>query len=216
MKYEFDPKELTSEKSLWDVYVLCRRVKFTAFNKSVLSMTVICLTIYVSVFQNNIGTLLTETRALASVGLNFSITVLGFLIAGFTIFATISKPAMFLKMMEVTHTETGLPHLKYNLFAFMRVFIYYIAVAFLCIAVILFGGESGIASRIVSCIPNSTPIKCNIIKAAYICVGTSLVFMLLLLKTFVFNIYAIVMTHLRWESLEKNNNHRCPSDQEGQ
>jgi hypothetical protein len=213
MKYEFDPKELTSEKSLWDVYVLCRRLKFSTFNKSVLGMTVACLTVYVFVFQNDIGILLAETRALASVGLNFCITVLGFLIAGFTIFATISKPAMFLKMMEVTHTETGLPHLKYNLFAFMRVFIYYITVAFLCFAVILFGGENGIASKIVNCIPNSTSIKCNIIKGAYICVGSSLIFMLLLLKTFVFNIYAIVMTHLRWESLEQDSNHQNPSDQ---
>lgn len=206
MKYTFDPKELTSEKSLWDVYVLCRRLKFGTFNKSVLVITVACLILRTFGFDNTNEALLIETRELASVALNFSITVLGFLIAGFTIFATISKPAMFLKMMEVRHTETGLPHLKYNFFAFMRVFIDYIAVAFLSVTIILLGGKNGIVSNIVGCLPNSTSIKSIILQIAYISIGSSLILMLLLLKTFIYNIYAIVMNHLRWEARNSEEN----------
>lgn len=74
-------------------------------------------------------------------GFSFSINTLGFLIAGFTIFATISKPRMMLAMMGHTNKETGLPTLKYNFFAFMQVFIAYIVFALVYLLVVLIGQE---------------------------------------------------------------------------
>lgn len=79
--------------------------------------------------EKDVSVILSDTRTWASMGFSFSINTLGFLIAGFTIFATISKPRMMLAMMWHTNKETGLPTLKYNFFAFMQVFIAYIVFA---------------------------------------------------------------------------------------
>lgn len=200
MKYNFNPNDLTTEKSLWDIFILSIRIKSSRFNKSVIALSIICLLVYVYIFQKNISTLLMEIRSLSLLALNFSITVLGFLIAGFTIFATLSKPGMLLRMMEIEHKESGLPYLKYNFIAFMRIFIYYIVIIFFYMSIILLGNKNGIVSVIVSYLPKAPFVKDNIIKISYVAIGTSLIYLILLLKTFIFNIYSIVMNQLRWES----------------
>lgn len=206
MNYNFDPKELTEEKSLWDVYLLSRRIRSSRFNTVVTILTIIGLFIYSFWFQTDIAALLGEVRMLANLTLNLSATILGFLIAGFTIFATLSKPRMLLKMMEVMHKPTGMKFLKYNFIAFMRVFIYYLGIMAIAIIIILVGNKNGIAYRFAMCFPDGEIVGCNLIKATYVIIGTSLMLLVLLLKTFIFNIYSIVMNQLRWAEYEDDEN----------
>lgn len=202
MGYNFDPNELTKEKTLWDVYLLSRRIRSSRFNTIATIITIIVLSIYSFYFQSDIASLLGETRMLANLTLNLSATILGFLIAGFTIFATLSKPRMLLKMMEVVHKPTGMKFLKYNFVAFMRIFIYYLAIMSISIVMVLVGNKNGMAYRYAMCFPEGIMISCNLIKIAYVIIGTSLTLMVLLLKTFIFNIYSIVMNQLRWAEFE--------------
>ena len=199
MKYDFDPKALTSEKSLWDVYVLSRKIPASGFNRIVLVSISSILTIYAFFVCDDVGLLLKSVRDWSSIGLSFSLSVLGFLIAGFTIFATLTKPEMLLSMMSINHKQSGLPYLKYNFFAFMRVFIYYLVISFLCLSVVLFGKQSGIVSTLIGMIPYAIEVKVVLVKLFYVLIGSGLLFLILLLKTFIFNIYSIVMNHLRWE-----------------
>tara|TARA_Y100000780_G_C13625391_1_gene394257 strand:- start:472 stop:1083 length:612 start_codon:yes stop_codon:yes gene_type:complete len=199
MKYSFDESELTSEKSLWDVYKLSRRILPSRFNSIAVLLVTGLLAVNSFVLEADTGRILSATRKWAEVGFSFSIATLGFLIAGFTIFATLSKPKMMLAMMEHTNKGTGLPTLKYNYFAFMQVFIAYILFSSIFILIHLFGMESGLLSNLLRLIPDGVCIKLAIIKSAYCFVGGSIFYLLLLLKSFVFNIYAIVMNFLRWE-----------------
>lgn len=199
MPYKFDDNELTSEKSLWDIYKLSRRILPSRFQTFFLLCVSILLGINALLLESDLAILLSDTRSWATMGFEFSITTLGFLIAGFTIFATISKPKMLLAMMDHTNKETGLPTLKYNFFAFMKVFIAYIVFAVTYLLIVLFGQTGGFLSNAIPFLPNSECIKIAIIKSAYISIGTSFVYLVLLLKSFVFNIYAIVMNFLRWE-----------------
>ena len=199
MPYKFDDNELTSEKSLWDIYKLSRRILPSKFQISFLLCVAILLGINAFMLNSDLSILLSDTRSWATLGFEFSITTLGFLIAGFTIFATISKPKMMLAMMDHTNKETGLPTLKYNFFAFMKVFIAYIVFAIVYLLIVLFGQTGGFLSNAIAFLPNSECVKIAIIKSAHICIGTSFVYLVLLLKSFVFNIYAIVMNFLRWE-----------------
>jgi hypothetical protein len=199
MKYSFDPKELTAEKSLWQVYLLCRRIKLNRISRVALITSALLLSAYVFGLQDSIDVLLSDTRALAGHVLNFSLSVLGFLIAGFTIFATLSKPQMLLKMMDVVHSKTNLPYLKYNFMAFMRVFIYYLAMAAFSLGILLFAGKNGPVAKAVSQLADPVYIKVYMVRIVYVALGTGTVFLLLLLKTFIFNIYAMIMTQLRWE-----------------
>ena len=165
----------------------------------VLLIVAIMLSVNSIVLDVPINYLLEDVRKWAELGFNFSITTIGFLIAGFTIFATLSKPDMMLAMMDFTNKETGLPTLKYNFFAFMKVFIAYIAVALFFLSIVLFGQREGLVSNVVSLLPHSKCLKYVLVVTTYVYVGTSFVYLVMLLMTFIFNIYAIVMNFLRWE-----------------
>lgn len=203
MKYSFDDAELTSEKSLWDVYKQSRRILPSKLQIFAVLATMLCLGINAFVFVDNDALLLRDVRKWSEMGFNFGITTLGFLIAGFTIFATLSKPKMMLAMMEHTNKETGLRTLKYNFFAFMKVFIAYISVSLIYLFIVLMGQSDGLVANVISLFPNSSCVKSSIIKVSYLIVGSSFVYLLLLLKSFIFNIYAIVMNFLRWEYHEE-------------
>ncbi|WP_219566484.1 hypothetical protein, partial [Vibrio parahaemolyticus] len=118
MSYSFDPAELTKEKSLWDVYKECRKLPSNTAHSVILIVTVSLLALNSIVLEDNATALLKNIRDWSSMGFNFSITTLGFLIAGFTIFATLSKPKMMLAMMEHVNPQSGLRTLKYNFFCF--------------------------------------------------------------------------------------------------
>lgn len=199
MKLNFKSSELTSEKSLWDVYLLTRRIKPSLLHVTILGLSAFALTLKVFIQIDHPNFLLEEVRNWASNGFNFSITTLGFLIAGFTIFVTVAKPDMMLAMMDHTDPETNLPTLKANLAKFMHVFIVYIACSALYLLIILFGQKGSIIAWTIQYSANPEILKSTLIAISYIYVGTSFAYLLLTLKSFIFNIYTIVMNFLRWE-----------------
>mgnify|MGYP000167290983 CR=1 FL=1 len=145
MRYKFDDSLLTSEKSLWDIYIQSRKISGSVFQNLLVFLVTAILSLNVFYLESDISFVLENVRSWAEIGFNFAITTLGFLIAGFTIFATLSKPDMMLVMMEHIHKETKLPTLKYNFFVFMRVFIFYI-LFFKSISYFYFSFQNGISS----------------------------------------------------------------------
>lgn len=203
MSYKFDQNELTKEKGLWDIYRSSRKIKSSKVQIVFIILIMILLAINAFYLEDDIGVILKDTRSWASTGFSFSITTLGFLIAGFTIFATLSRPEMMLAMMEHTNKETGLPTLKYNFFTFMNIFICYIALSLLYLLIMILGQSGGFLPNIINLSPRDLHIKECVIKVGYIIVGSGFVYLLFLLKTFIFNIYAVVMNFLRWEYNER-------------
>jgi hypothetical protein len=204
MKLNFKPSDLTSEKSLWDVYLLTRKIKPSLLHTMVLSITAAVLTLKAYALTDQATSLLVEIRSWAANGFNFSITTLGFLIAGFTIFVTVAKPDMMLAMMDHTDPETKLPTLKANLAKFMHVFIIYIVCSGLYLSILLFGQENSVVSWATKFAPDPIRLKNTLIVIAYVYVGTSFAYLLLTLKSFIYNIYTIVMNFLRWERENPN------------
>lgn len=208
MKYNFDPAELTSEKSLWDVYVLSRRIH-PNWAQIVLILGAMGLLSWNAFFlQENTALLLADTRSWANNGFSFAITTLGFLIAGFTIFITVAKPEMMLAMMDHRDNKTGLPTLKKNFFAFMSVFIAYLVCAGMYLFVLLLCQSGGVVSSLVMQLPEPVQVRDGLIKVGYVVLGSSFAYLLLMLKSFIFNVYAIVMNFLRWE----HHNSQKPTD----
>lgn len=199
MSYKFNDSELTKEKSLWEVYRLSRKIKPSRFQIAIVSIAVVLLVLNAFFMEEDVSVLMSDARAWAVTGFNFTITTLGFLIAGFTIFATLSKPKMMLAMMDHTDKETGLPTLKCNFFSFMKVFVVYIFCATIYLFAILFGQKGGFFSNAFGYFSCGVAMKVLMVKLSYVFFGGSFVYLLLVLRTFVFNIYAIVMNSLRWE-----------------
>jgi len=199
MEYQFKESDLTSEKSLWDVYKLSRRILPGKFQVFLVLLVMVLLGVNAFLFSPDVTPILNDARSWALMGFNFAITTLGFLIAGFTIFATLSKPKMMLAMMGHVNNETGLPTLKYNFFAFMKVFIAYLFFGMIYLFVVLFGQSNGFLGNFIELFPLGHCLKVVAIKVGYMIIGGSFVYLLLMLKSFVFNIYMIVMNSLRWE-----------------
>lgn len=184
------------------MYWLSRAIKPSKFQFFSILLVMLALGVNAFALESDISVILEDTRKWATSGFNFSITTLGFLIAGFTIFATLSKPEMMLAMMAHKNKKTNLPTLKYNFFTFMKVFIMYIAFSVVYLTIELFGQNGGLFANAIALMPYSECLKIASIKLAYIIVGSSFFYLLLLLKTFIFNIYTITMNFLRWEYRE--------------
>ena len=108
-------------------------------------------------------------------------------------------------MATKLHEESGLSWFKYNFFVFMRVFIYYLVFAALCLFVILFCDASSGIARVTDLSPEPAFTKTTLVRAAFVMIGTGLYFIVIQLKSFVFNVYHVVATWVRWEAENPEN-----------
>ncbi|MDD8148478.1 hypothetical protein LAW03_07530 [Escherichia coli] len=198
MKYTFNPEDLTKERSLYDVYKLTKKIKVNSFDFYFTLLLVILLSINAFCLSSS-PELISSIRQWTPLVFGFTTTTLGFLITGFTIFATINKPELFLSLMEYKHPLYGISYLKYVYGVFMRVFIYFIFWSVIYLLILLFGQENGLATKLLRALMFSHCTKVVGVQILYIFVGSSAVFLVLTLKTFLFNIYAMLMQSLRWE-----------------
>ena len=197
---DFDPKELTREKKLWDIYLASRRIPFSRFNFISTLVVFILLVLNAAFSRETLPDTINLVREMASSGFAISLSTLGFLLAGFTIFATVSQPSLLLSMAAVTNEKSGLSYLKHNYFIFLRVFIYYVAFSVFSLCIIIFGHSGGLIATIINLSPNPDPLRFFVVKATYVLLFTGYYFLIMQLKSFIFNIYSSVMTSLRWKA----------------
>lgn len=195
--------DLLREKSLWAIFRQSWRIPFSRTNLFVgvgVGVAVYCC----SSFIGNVraGSVADTLHSLATVGFSTSIGLLGFLLAGFAFFATVSDRLMFCRMAEVKHAGSGLSYLKYNFFGFMRVFCEYLVFAFACLLAVYVAEQgsplrkylSNVLTECDQCRLHSAAIALGVFSGAF-------VYLLMQLKSFIFNVYHVVMTSIRW-SLE--------------
>ncbi|MBK1860027.1 hypothetical protein [Cerasicoccus arenae] len=133
-------------------------------------------------------------------GFTVSFTLIGLLIAGFTIFSTVGKPELFLAMAEVKEPRTGLPKLKYNYFIFIRVFCNYFSFLIVLLFLGMISGKNGFIENAFDFLyPDTNAIEWYYKLCSVLVVGIFYV-MVVQLKSFVFNIYHSVMTSLVWHA----------------
>ena len=201
-KNEFFPEDLTKEKSLWDIYKASRPIPNTKFNRLITISATLLVAAEIFFSKRLTSQYVLEVQQLSSLGIQIGLSTLGFLIAGFTIFTTISKPRLSISMSQMRHPGLDISYLKKNYFVFMRVFIYYITFCFFCFAMIIAAKPDGLAETIINLSPSAELLKATFSRAAY---ATTIIFytiILVQLKSFVFNTYHSVMTALRWEAID--------------
>jgi hypothetical protein len=195
-EYKFSKEELFEEHSLLDVYRISRLTPANGLNVAV-SLTVffVCCTYCVVVGQDQTN-VLAILRQVTSDAIAFAASVLGFLIAGFTIFVT-TRPEVFLIMARIPH-KAGVSYLKYNISVFMLVFIHYLCFTIVCMVLRVFFVTNGPAELFL----HSLPVTEEAARAAknygiaiiFTLFVTWLFYILMLLKSFIFNVYHVLMT----------------------
>jgi hypothetical protein len=201
-KFVFNAAELTAEKNLFDVYKKAKGLHRNKFNQFVtlLALAVFCSVSALALCGENFGRseIVKQTYAIVDLMLNVSVSMLDFLLAGFTILATMSKTDMLMALAQVQYPKSNISYLKYSYFMFMRVMIYYFLMTVLCICIKFFGPVLQSVFRIVS--TNEVEnVKWVLSISIYIIIGTFTFYILSMLQSFIYNVYSVVMTMVRWE-----------------
>jgi hypothetical protein len=194
------PRSFTKEKSLWAIYLQARRIPTNKFNAITTGIVFVLSVLTCWLSGETVAATAKFVRENANLGFNASLAVLGFLVAGFTIFATISNPAMLIRMGGMRHADSGLSWLKYTFFVLIRTFIYYLVFAAFCFSIISFGRSGGLAGIAANWSPYPAEIRFGLVKVASVAMITGQYFLLMQLKSFVFNVYHAVVAALRWRA----------------
>lgn len=208
------PSDLTREKSLWALYCLTHRFPASRFNQCATAMAALLLTAIAWSGREDLQTLTSTTRAIFGFGIALVPSILGFLIAGFTVFVTVTKVEIFTLMAQKEYGDTGESYLKYNLAAFVLAFAHYVAYLFCCVVFVLFAQPQSRAVLRVKelCEPwliLSTPAYNVFVGALLIVLGSWTLYLVLLLKSFIYNTYQVITTTVRWE-LERRPTRESP------
>lgn len=200
MSSDLSPKALLEEKSLLEIYKKSQRIPFNSFNFWSTIAVVVMVAIQYCLLDISITEKLKVVREFSVMAVGITTTVLGFLLAGFTIFATISQPDMLVAMSQHREQKSGLSFLKYNFFIFMRVFIYYMAYAVFCVFILIFAIKGGVIHYLINISPISHEIIEWLVGFSYVALYGGMFFLLMQLKSFIYNVYHSVMTAIRWKA----------------
>lgn len=203
------PSDLTREKSLLALWLTSFKFSQKKFNYVVTAVVSVLLGVYCLLGVDQPQNLMIAFRKLQATGLSFATSILGFLVAGFTVFVTVTRIDMFLQMAKAEKGETGESYLKYNLSAFIVTFVHYTSYIFFCIFSELFLQPGGLGTiALVSAI--GSPFFAQWVPYVHKAVAIILVFgfgtwtayLVLLLKSFIYNIYQVTTTSVRfsWEN----------------
>lgn len=197
-------EDLFREKGVWRVYIASWRVGHSGCKLNAATGLAAALVIFGFAFRvESIKHLADQQLALATLLFPLFISQLGFLLAGFTFFATVADRSLFCAMADRQFGESGLSYLKYNLLIFIKILIEYLLFSLVCLAlIVLLNDAMGIRVVISKLLAHSL-----IVKRLAAAGGTGVfigfaVYLLMQLAAFIYNIYHVVITSVRWE-LEK-------------
>lgn len=190
--------ELFQDKSLLAVYRHSTSYAVNRLDKWVKagSATVLVL-LAIDVMLSHGDRYATAVKSISSwtaIGFNYSITILGFLVAGFTIFATMTKVEIFIALTMARHKTENVSHIKFIFYSFLRVFINHIILLFACVIIMMMRDASPIYLGLLPFDePSIISIKRGVVIVIFPVLGYLVINAMLQLKTFVWNLYQSVI-----------------------
>lgn len=198
MTDQFDWRDRLFEKeTLWDIFWRSGGSFRTNFNFIVLTLVSLVASmcgIFVLIYWPNLmdrETVVDSVRAWVTIGISFSTTIIGFLITGFSIFATVSKPELFAKLAKAKRRD-GNTFLEDQLFPFINCFVHYMLYISFCLFVGLLSTKGSLPSKLIGAALSDVVLQwAGVAFITLFCTWTAA--LLLKLKSFVRNIYGTLM-----------------------
>ena len=112
-------RDLFKEKNFRDVYQRARHFvgapkgKWTILAVFLLLVTANSMWWYLSESKYPSSSVISTVRLWAEAGVVFATGILGFLLAGFAIFASVTKADLFIVLANIRHKDTEISRLKY-------------------------------------------------------------------------------------------------------
>lgn len=194
--------EITQENSFWKLYKVCRKLPTSKENLVVFVFS------FVFFYTLNMYSFLNKTELIADIVaistnlISWSVSLIGFVLSGYAIYATLADKEMQLKMAYVHDKKYKLNFLKSTHCIFMKIVIDMISVVFL---VYILANEA-LLEHIAAVIPNlsngfslSTTFFCILLGW----IQSLFIFEIMLAKSFVYNVYHSVMVSIRWAGVKE-------------
>jgi len=189
--------ELFQDKNLLAVYRQSSSYAQNTFDKSVKIVSLVLLVVmsaYLIFSKSDLFPVAVKSiSSWVALGFNYSITILGFLVAGFTIFATMTKVEIFIALTQATHKTENISHIKFIFYSFLRVFINHIILLFACVGTTMLKDSSAIYLSAFADGDTIIRIKKAAVMIVLPIVGYLLINAMLQLKTFIWNLYQSVI-----------------------
>lgn len=196
---EVSQADFSVEKSMWEILLLLQALPINWANQIITALSGAAAGFYAFWLAPS-DVLTTQSRSLASLGFVFATTLLGFLVAGFTIGTTVVKPDLFVFMTTFKESKSGISYLKYFMMIFMKAFFVFLALAGLCLFILVFGTENGLISTLLQSAPGYEEWMGNLMASGvYTILTIWITASLMALKSFIYSTYASVMLAIRWE-----------------
>lgn len=140
-------------------------------------------------------------RLISETGVAYTSAILGFLIAGFSIFASITKPEIFVVLAQMQYKETNVTRLEFVFYNFILVFIHYIVFLSVCLFLV-FGFSDGalFATATKAVVSAGYPVVDTVGPIVLSILSAWFAYMLILLKAFIWNLYQSVLLSLAAEA----------------
>ena len=192
--------KIFQEKTFSSVYSKSRKVCSSRVNLwgALLTFVVLsaCLAMsfWSGTFWMSFPSIIIAVRAIGEVGLTVTTQLLGFLIAGFAIFASITKPEIFVLLANLPHKKSDITRLQFIFFNFLFVFIHFIL--FLALSVFIKVGlpPGGPFSNLFKWLAAAHQSILYLAAGLCLCFMSAwLVFILMLLKSFIWNMYQSIL-----------------------
>lgn len=212
-------KDVFAQKSLWHVYRLSAKCFPRRASNTVILLFFIAVgfafTLWGATYGDSYYTINESAELvhdLVAGAFILSLSILGFLVAGFSIFASVTKVDLFILLAQLPYKNndkiTGLSRLQFIFFNFLNVFSVYLGLLALCLFISLgFSDQSPLtrASEVMTNIYPNAARTFNFLVASILMVW--LVDALLRLKAFIWNLYQAVLLSIVTEAelLERKN-----------
>ncbi|MFT3783554.1 MAG: hypothetical protein QM790_16190 [Nibricoccus sp.] len=194
-----EAKELFKEKSVWEVLWACRKIALSRVNYWTGVVTFLILGVYGTCCVTT-EFLIQTTRDLAKYWLPVGLNTLGFLVSGFAVYTALGKPSLFVQMAQRAHVPSGLTWLKYVLFVFLEVLIFYVVFSLFCALIVVLCDVNGPIPHAFAALGLGEGWRWGIALIGFVSVGLGIVASVLSLHAYIYNIYSSVMNCVKWES----------------
>jgi len=196
------------QKSLWEVYNLSRTTlpkprinRIIFWSSAIIFIGFFLWGIYDGGKHYGSEDAVKFLRFSAGQGLSLSIGILGFLIAGFAIFASVTRAELFITLANINYKQTNINRLQFVFFNFINVFTVYIGllVFSLLLSVGLVDGSpfALLGGLLEAIYPRAVyPVLLLMIGV----LGLWIISALLKLKSFIWNLYQTVLVSIATEA----------------
>lgn len=184
---------LKSDTNIFQLYKLSRVIPFSKENK--ISTSIFFALSFIVSLGIEPEKVVEKIQNFSPVILGCVATITGFLIAGYTVFCSVTEPKLSVLLHLSGEREYDISKLKVTHLKFIRVFIYYIIFSISLVFIIAFSGENKILYIFFEESLFNFDLFFNIINLiVFNWIIVFFLFLLIQLGAFVFNIYHSVMT----------------------